>query len=200
MPIRWTQADMLSKQMDDAGTVWHSGHVNDVLPLSSGEVIVATDSGGVWSVPLGGTASPLTNWDAPDVQCLALGPDGENHVFASGGIGLSFTSPEVVSGTSGRLDVFAVAQDHALWHLSKVGGIWLPPELLGGDILGSPSVCSWDPIGSTCSWLGSTGRSTTNGGTAPSGFRQRGRMTHSVGSLSAHRAEFLGGPIGLISS
>ena len=80
-----------------------------------------------------------------DLQCLAQGPDGEKHLFAGGGMALAFGTPEVVASASDRIDVFAVAQDHALWRVSEITGAWSAPELLGGDILGSPSVCSWGP-------------------------------------------------------
>ena len=67
----------------DFRTVWHSGHVTAILANES-DAIVANQTGGVWLVhgivsptPLAGyTGTSLSEaWDAPDIDCLAWGPD-----------------------------------------------------------------------------------------------------------------------------
>ena len=47
--LQWNQAGAMSIQLDDAGTVWKSGHVAAVLPLKAGGAVVAADTGGVWT-------------------------------------------------------------------------------------------------------------------------------------------------------
>jgi hypothetical protein len=88
--VHWEQADRLAIQTDRQHQGCHAGHVNDVLTLGSGQVLAAADSGGVWQIQAGGGhglpepfARPLSNdWDNPDTNALAFGPDGAHHVFA----------------------------------------------------------------------------------------------------------------------
>lgn len=102
---RWAPADGLSILMDEGQNAWHAGHVNDVLLLSgggdAGAILVATDSGGVWVVQQpGSTTSPVARplsdgWTLPsvDMRCLALGPDGPEHVYAGTVKGLVEANP-----------------------------------------------------------------------------------------------------------
>ena len=54
---------------------WHAGHVTDVLALDDGGILIATHTGGVWSVAADGTTLPLTDdLDNPDISCLAFDP------------------------------------------------------------------------------------------------------------------------------
>lgn len=86
--LYWHQADTQSILIDDQRDVWHAGIVKDILvTVPNGTVLVATDSGGVWSVSDTGTGIPLLDADKPDMWCLAPGPDGEQHIYA-GGVGL----------------------------------------------------------------------------------------------------------------
>ena len=73
----------------DAGAVHVGGHVNAVVALGEGEVLVGADTGGVWHLaPTVGAADRVrafglsADWENPDVICLAPGPDGAGHVFA----------------------------------------------------------------------------------------------------------------------
>ena len=144
MTLNWAQADILSIQMDGAGAVWNTGHVAAVLPTSGGaSAVVASDTGGVWTVTPGGTAIPVTDWQAPDLTSVEQGPDGVNHVFVGGGDGINLSSPEILVTSSGQVHAFAVGQDHALWHYTWSSGTWSPPESLGQDVVGPPAVCSW---------------------------------------------------------
>ncbi len=89
--IRWAQANPFAIQIDENADAWHAGHVNDVLALDSGGVVVGTESGGVWSIASTAAAIPLSDdWDNPDINCLAFGPDGPRHIYA-GGSGLHET-------------------------------------------------------------------------------------------------------------
>src|SRR5579859_6032643 len=84
MSFYWSQANHHSIIRDDSGQVWHAGHVNDVLELTSSAVLVASDSGGVWMLTAG-LALPLSmDWDAPDMETLERGPNGREHFFAGG--------------------------------------------------------------------------------------------------------------------
>jgi hypothetical protein len=88
--VYWEQADRLAIETDRQHQGWHAGHVNDVLTLGSGQLLAATDTGGVWHIQTEGGhgssepfARPLSNdWDNPDTNALAFGPDGAHHVFA----------------------------------------------------------------------------------------------------------------------
>jgi hypothetical protein len=81
--FQWTLASRYGIQVDEKQDAWHSGHVNDLLELDSGGLLVATQTGGVWSIDTNGDTLPLSDsWEDPDVNCLAFGPDGPQHVFA----------------------------------------------------------------------------------------------------------------------
>ena len=76
--VSWEQADRLAIRTDSSdGEAWHAGHVNDVLPLADGGLLLATDSGGVWHVRRAtrtgsAFARPYSDdWDNPDLMCLA---------------------------------------------------------------------------------------------------------------------------------
>jgi hypothetical protein len=91
--VHWELANDLGIQIDGGGQVWHTGCVRDVLVLPSDEVLVASDTGGVWSVNAA-AATSLADMDPPDLWCLAQGPDGDKHVYA-GGAGLYETDLSV---------------------------------------------------------------------------------------------------------
>lgn len=81
--IRWALASSFGIQVDEAQDAWYSGHVNDILELDTGQLLVATATGGVWVVDPASTSLPLSNdWFNPDINCLAFGPDDPRHVFA----------------------------------------------------------------------------------------------------------------------
>ncbi len=85
--VVWLQTDpagiLYKAAPDPAQNAWHAGHVNDVIALEDGGILIATDSGGVWTVAADGTNLPLTdNQDNPDITCLAFGPFGPQHIYA----------------------------------------------------------------------------------------------------------------------
>ena len=82
--VQWQVANPLAIQIDDAGKVWHSGAARDVLPLSADDVLVATDTGGLWIASRHGTATQVADLDKPDFWCLAKGVYSEDHLYAGG--------------------------------------------------------------------------------------------------------------------
>src|SRR5262249_24492389 len=93
------------------------------------------DTGNVWRAPFTGAPEVLSDFVAPNLTCLAQGPDGPQHVFAGGGAAWSFPAPTIVAGASGDADVVAVGPDRAPLAFARRGGGRQPPQLLGGDIL-----------------------------------------------------------------
>lgn len=60
--------------------------------------------------------------------------------------GFTLSAPEAVSWGTGRLDVFAVGGDSALWHRGWTSsGGWMPWETLGGQLSTSPGAAAWGP-------------------------------------------------------
>jgi hypothetical protein len=43
----------------------------------------------------------------------------------------------------GRLDLFWVDDDRALWHAAAIDGAWTEPESLGGTLASAPTVVAW---------------------------------------------------------
>ena len=43
----------------------------------------------------------------------------------------------------GRLDLFWVDDDRALWHSAAIDGAWGEPESLGGQLASGPAVVAW---------------------------------------------------------
>jgi hypothetical protein len=43
----------------------------------------------------------------------------------------------------GRLDLFWVDDDRALWHSASIDGAWAEPESLGGTLASGPTVAAW---------------------------------------------------------
>ena len=83
--LNWLPANPFAILIDPAQNAWHAGHINDVLALDSGGLVLGTDSGGVWLVEGNNSAIPLSeDWDTPNISCLAFGPDGPLHIFAAG--------------------------------------------------------------------------------------------------------------------
>jgi hypothetical protein len=81
--IDWFQVNTFGLLMDEKQDAWNAGNVRDVLQLDSGAVVVATETGGAWLIPQGQAATSLSHeWDHPDVDCLAFGPDGPRHLYA----------------------------------------------------------------------------------------------------------------------
>jgi len=84
--IQWSQAGTTALAINKDQNIWHSGHVNAIVPLGGGAILVGSDTGGVWSVTANGDALPLSDdWDKPDISCMAIGPDSPNHFYAGAG-------------------------------------------------------------------------------------------------------------------
>jgi hypothetical protein len=92
--VRWRQATPWTIQIDPDKDYWETGHINDVAITFRGTLLIGAETGGVWSVaPDGASAVPLSDgWDNPDIRCVRLGQDGDDHVFAGGGA-LHVTDP-----------------------------------------------------------------------------------------------------------
>jgi hypothetical protein len=83
--LNWLPANPFSILIDQGQDAWHAGHVNDVLALDTGAIVLGTDTGGVWLVEGNDNATALSDgWDTPNIGCLAFGPDGPLHIFAGG--------------------------------------------------------------------------------------------------------------------
>jgi hypothetical protein len=81
-------------QMDDTGDVWNAGCCVDMVSLGQGNIVVASESGGVWHIDGNYVAHPLSDdWEFPDVLCLALSPRFPGHIFAGGSGALYETDP-----------------------------------------------------------------------------------------------------------
>lgn len=91
--IQWSQAGGSALAINKDQGIWYSGHINAILPLGGGGLLVGSDSGGVWSVAPNGVALPLSNdWDNPEITCMTVGPDGPNHFYAGAGSGAVYVS------------------------------------------------------------------------------------------------------------
>jgi hypothetical protein len=66
----WSLVTGLGIQLDDAGEVWNSGCVRDLLPLDEHSVLVATDTGGIWYADDTGNGYSLQDFPEPDMLCL----------------------------------------------------------------------------------------------------------------------------------
>src|ERR1700741_4560989 len=83
--LQWSLATPFGIAIDENNDVWHTGHINDMVQLDGGAggMLVASQTGGVWSISTGNNCLPLSDkWSKPDVNCLAAGPDGPRHFFA----------------------------------------------------------------------------------------------------------------------
>lgn len=83
--VVWQQADALAIQVSEREDQWNAGHVNDIAVLDDGSLIAAAQTGGLWMVSPSGTGIALGDFDSPDFNSIALGPDGPRHFFAAGG-------------------------------------------------------------------------------------------------------------------
>ena len=81
--VRWQLATPFGIQVNEEKNMWHSGHVNDIIPLTDvNSILVATETGGIWLVDQdNGSVALSTDWDVPDVKCMAMGPDGTRRVI-----------------------------------------------------------------------------------------------------------------------
>ena len=82
--FEWHQADTQAIAYRPDLDAWRAGIVKDVLRTSGGNVLVAAQSGGVWSVAESGTGICILDSDHPDMWCLEQGVLGDDHCYAGG--------------------------------------------------------------------------------------------------------------------
>jgi hypothetical protein len=105
--------------------------------------------GGVWQTRnLGGnmsTSGVAAVGSGTRLDVFGIDRDGQLHVWNSMDEGVTWTEsplggslngglPAAVSPSTGRIDVFAVGDDTALWHWRFQGGAWSSPNSLGGNL------------------------------------------------------------------
>ena len=101
--VPWSLATPFGIMIDEQNDVWHTGHVNDIVPVDgwAGGMLVAAQTGGVWWLNQNNDVLPLSDrWNKPDVNCLAVGTDGPRHFFA----GVSGSGPVDATGSGGYPD------------------------------------------------------------------------------------------------
>jgi photosystem II stability/assembly factor-like uncharacterized protein len=85
--LDWSLANPFGIVIDAAAETWWSGRVFDLVELDGGDsgVLLGTETGGMWIVDAANDALPLSNsWTNPNINCVAVGPDGPRHFFAAG--------------------------------------------------------------------------------------------------------------------
>ena len=93
--FQWRLANPMGILVNEKTDAWYSGHANDMLEMASGALLVATHTGGVWTVNPGNTSLCLSDsWSNPNLFCLAKGPDDDQHIF-SGGTGGSIRETDL---------------------------------------------------------------------------------------------------------
>jgi hypothetical protein len=126
MSMAWVLANRYGILVDEPGDAWHTGHVNALLPVSgTNDLLVGSDTGGVWSIPpTGEPARPLSNdWTDPDISTLVQGPDPST-VFAGTSHGSLYVS-DAPGGGGGFLGAFRKADTlDANGNPIKPGTIW----------------------------------------------------------------------------
>ena len=84
--ITWQPATPDSILVNAPINSWNAGHINDILKTGTSQALIASDSGGVWSLAWSSSSAaalPLsTTWGSVGMSSLAQGPDGVNHVYA----------------------------------------------------------------------------------------------------------------------
>jgi hypothetical protein len=103
--ISWSQLSPFAIRfgMEGNDEVWHAGCVRDVLVPpedksgEGGEILVATDTGGVWFTRSDGLGYPVSDWDKPDMWCLASFKGGGVPCVYAGGTGLYVTQTPTIT-------------------------------------------------------------------------------------------------------
>jgi hypothetical protein len=167
--LQWALANPWGIEMDTASQAWNAGHVNDVLE-GSGAILAANNGGGVTLITDGGSATSLSHdWDSPDMNALAYGPDGSAHVFAGGkstrtGLGaLYVTNPalnapllepwvSVPIPSIGEIRKILVLPDLRYVVLATVNGIWWSSIPARGNTTFSWQQASGLPVADGAYW------------------------------------------------
>ncbi len=84
--VTWQAATPNSILVNEPVNSWNAGHINDILKTGTSQALIASDTGGVWSLAWSSSSAaalPLsTKWGSVAMSSLAQGPDGVNHVYA----------------------------------------------------------------------------------------------------------------------
>ena len=84
--ISWQSATPNSILVNNSTNSWNSGHINDILKIGPSAALIASDTGGVWSLNWSSSSAAAlpvsTKWGSVAIFSLAQGPDGANHVYA----------------------------------------------------------------------------------------------------------------------
>lgn len=133
---------------DEAHNEWHAGHVEDALALSTGAVLLATRSGGVWiAFPLAPPSKewelvPLGDeWKQVDMKCLSLGSKGPHHIYAGGYNGTLYETQ-----TESLLAVSRFMRSNSVRGMA--GALTIQPPISVRQLLGSTEAAlfDWAPI------------------------------------------------------
>ncbi|MGA8533972.1 MAG: hypothetical protein WB615_07675 [Candidatus Tumulicola sp.] len=86
MAISWALFNRLGILNGSVGsTAWTAGHTNDAIEIDTSNLLVASDTGGVWLLSAGGIGLPLSmNWPDSDIASLAYLPESHQRYFAAG--------------------------------------------------------------------------------------------------------------------
>jgi len=95
--MSWELATPFGIEISSQAHAWHSGRVNALLMLGSGELLVGSDCGGVWQIrPSGEVFAASNTWDNPDIGCLVGGPRGRRDAFAGSLCGITAETRESI--------------------------------------------------------------------------------------------------------
>ncbi len=84
LSIKWTLANPLSIRTDETADAWNSGAARDIVAINEDKVLVATDTGSIWSSGRDGSSFPLADdIDSPDFWCISTGLY-DDHFYAGG--------------------------------------------------------------------------------------------------------------------
>jgi hypothetical protein len=114
----WSQAHQSAILRDATNNVWNAGCVTGIVVDDNQNIVVATDSGGLWLTSADGSGFPLSdNPECPsaDFQAICLGADGPptfpgHHIIAGAGI----TNSGTCSNIGTLSDVVLVENDPTL--------------------------------------------------------------------------------------
>jgi hypothetical protein len=80
----WQPATYFGISIDVQNDIWHSGHINAILPLSTGGYLLGTETGGAYLIGANFSFALSNAWDRPDINSMAFGIHDERQVFAAG--------------------------------------------------------------------------------------------------------------------
>lgn len=109
--ITWQAATPNAIQVSAPLSIWNSGHINDILKIGANSALIASDTGGVWSLAWSSSSAAAlpvsTKWGSVAIYSLAQGPDGPSHAYA--GTVTNSRSPGSTGGVLWETDTSAVS-------------------------------------------------------------------------------------------